>query len=43
MFRYWKTSLAASYTKDEIEGFLVRSELKDCRVEEGFLNLAIAR
>lgn len=43
MFRYWKSSLAASYTKDEIEGFLAGSGLKDCRVEEGFLNLTVTR
>lgn len=43
MFRYWKTSLAAAYTREEVEGFLARSGLSGCSVEEGFMSLSILR
>jgi ubiquinone/menaquinone biosynthesis C-methylase UbiE len=43
MFHYWKTSLAAAYTRAEVEGFLAGSGLSGCRVEEGFMNLSIRR
>jgi ubiquinone/menaquinone biosynthesis C-methylase UbiE len=43
MAKYWKSSIAASYTKEEIEIILNKTDLKGWKVETDFMDLTIQK